>query len=200
MSNTTSATAPKDTAPKEGSTPPPDNIVYVERIGNVDYQLQEHQLDVFNEVTLWNDNPRLIPHLGEAAGVPDEAGLEKNLALTPGYTDSQADIRLRCVAALSKAATGIQPLMSEPPQASGDDAFERHSITTRPRPNARTCGHWFWHSATRCRTWATSCGTVMRPCACPRSRRWKRWHTCAANGFDKQTGWPALSKGAWSLK
>jgi len=68
------------------STPQPDSVVYVERIGNVAYQLQEQQLDVFNDVTLWNDNPRLIPHLGGETGALDEAGLEASLAQTPGYS------------------------------------------------------------------------------------------------------------------
>ncbi|EIP98946.1 hypothetical protein OpiT1DRAFT_03445 [Opitutaceae bacterium TAV1] len=65
--------------------PQPDSVIYVERIGNIEYQLQEHHLDVFGEITLWDSNPRLIPHLGDEVGAPDEPSLEASLVQTPGY-------------------------------------------------------------------------------------------------------------------
>lgn len=57
---------------------------YPERIGDREFQLVEAKLDVFDEVTLWSDNPRLIPYLpdGEIQG---EDQLEFYLQQTNGY-------------------------------------------------------------------------------------------------------------------
>ena len=62
----------------------PTPIVYLENIGGTKWELHETELDVFNEVTLWNDNPRLLPHL-PAGAFPDENALEAALTRTPGY-------------------------------------------------------------------------------------------------------------------
>src|SRR5437773_5434278 len=55
-----------------------------ERIGDTDYLLEEASLDVFDEVTLWPKNPRLLPYLAEHQ--PDnEEELETQFRRTRGY-------------------------------------------------------------------------------------------------------------------
>ncbi|HVU15517.1 MAG TPA: hypothetical protein VHD32_01220 [Candidatus Didemnitutus sp.] len=70
----------------------PQPVVWVERFGNTEYQLPEQQLDVFDDVTLWDSNPRLIPYLGGDAGVPGEAELQMNIAQTKGYNDLKKSV------------------------------------------------------------------------------------------------------------
>lgn len=62
----------------------PKAKVFRERIGDTEYELREEKLDVFDDVCLWNDNPRLLPHLAES-GVQSEEELENHLKQTPGY-------------------------------------------------------------------------------------------------------------------
>lgn len=61
----------------------PISDYYLERIGDQEYRFVAEELDVFNDVRLWNENPRLIPYLTE--GVQEEDELEATLKLTSGY-------------------------------------------------------------------------------------------------------------------
>ena len=63
----------------------PKAKIFRERIGNTEYELQEEKLDVFDDVALWDGNPRLLPYLAEATGVQSEAELENHLRQTKGY-------------------------------------------------------------------------------------------------------------------
>ena len=56
---------------------------YFERIGGQEYKLPADELDIFDDVRLWSDNPRLIPYLSE--GIPDEDKMESTLKGTNGY-------------------------------------------------------------------------------------------------------------------
>jgi hypothetical protein len=62
----------------------PDPIYFMERIGDTDYKLALEKLDVFDDVMLWEDNPRLIP-FADAAETLNEDELEAKLRQTPGY-------------------------------------------------------------------------------------------------------------------
>jgi hypothetical protein len=55
-----------------------------EKIGRQEYQLEEMKLDVFDEVNLWADNPRL-QDLVPAGKYPSEEDLEDYLRTSPGY-------------------------------------------------------------------------------------------------------------------
>ena len=82
------STEKKPTQAKAAATPQPENVVYVERIGDREYRLPEETFDIFDDVTLWSENPRLIPHLDDAIsthGAHDEASLEQFLAGSSGY-------------------------------------------------------------------------------------------------------------------
>lgn len=57
--------------------------VYIERIGDQEWELTETRLDVDREVALWNSNPRLQTTL--MSGVASEADLEAALRTTNGY-------------------------------------------------------------------------------------------------------------------
>jgi hypothetical protein len=74
-------------------TPPPDHKpapkIFFETIGDHEYQLEDKQLDVFNDVALWSSNPRLTPYLN---GAQSEAELEANLQRTPGYGNLKTNI------------------------------------------------------------------------------------------------------------
>lgn len=61
----------------------PKPRVFIERIGDKDWELFEKKLDVNNEVVLWSDNPRLQATL--PAGVASETELEARLRETSGY-------------------------------------------------------------------------------------------------------------------
>ena len=56
---------------------------YLEGIGGQEYKLPADELDVFDDVRLWSDNPRLIPYLSE--GIPDEDEVEAALKRINGY-------------------------------------------------------------------------------------------------------------------
>jgi hypothetical protein len=58
--------------------------VWIEKIGNTDWELHEAMLDVHEEVSLWPDNPRLQTWL-PMAGVSSEEELEAALQRTNGY-------------------------------------------------------------------------------------------------------------------
>lgn len=53
-----------------------------EKIGNREYELREEKLDVFDELTLWECNPRLLPLVN---GIESEFDLEDHLKQTGGY-------------------------------------------------------------------------------------------------------------------
>ena len=63
----------------------PQARVFIEKIGDTEYELLEATLDVFDDVTLWPDNPRLQPYVGETSGIATELELESFLQRTPGY-------------------------------------------------------------------------------------------------------------------
>jgi hypothetical protein len=62
----------------------PDPIYVMEKIGDTEYKLEVQYLDVFDNVTLWNDNPRLVP-FATANDLHNEEEIEANLRATPGY-------------------------------------------------------------------------------------------------------------------
>src|ERR1700733_5943673 len=74
------------------TTPKPRTLV--ERIGGKDWYLEERELDVLNEVTLWSGNPRLLPFLaGGAAAAASEEDLEAALQHTRGYDTLRKSIQ-----------------------------------------------------------------------------------------------------------
>lgn len=64
--------------------PKPRPRKYIEKIGGRDWELEEAELDVHGEVTLWDENPRLRTLL-PASGVKSEAQLEAALQTSRGY-------------------------------------------------------------------------------------------------------------------
>src|SRR2546425_1231464 len=70
------------------TTNPPEHTpkpkFFREKIGDTEHSLREDKLDVFDEVTLWNGNPRLQPYLTEG-NVVSEAQLEASVQKTKGY-------------------------------------------------------------------------------------------------------------------
>jgi hypothetical protein len=71
------------------TTPKPR--VYLEKIGDTSFELAEAQLDVLGEVTLWHENPRLMPDL-PVGGFASEEELEAALRLTRGYDNLRKSI------------------------------------------------------------------------------------------------------------
>lgn len=70
----------------------PQKKKYPERIGDTEYLLEEERLDIFDEIELWHDNPRVTPMAAEKR--PDTpAELESYLQRTPGYEGLKASIR-----------------------------------------------------------------------------------------------------------
>lgn len=64
----------------------PKAKVFRERIGEREYELREDKLDVFDEVRLWDGNPRLLAHLAADGGIaPSQEELENHLKGTKGY-------------------------------------------------------------------------------------------------------------------
>jgi len=57
---------------------------YPEKIGDREYMLEEARLDAFDDIALWNDNPRLQPFV-TPNGVNSDEQLEAFLEQTPGY-------------------------------------------------------------------------------------------------------------------
>src|SRR5580704_7158296 len=56
-----------------------------EKIGFTEFELREEKLDVFDEIVLWDGNPRLQPVLNIGAGASSESELEAELRRTGGY-------------------------------------------------------------------------------------------------------------------
>jgi hypothetical protein len=67
---------------KVDATPKPR--VHLEKIGGTEWELREDSLDVFDDVTLWPDNPRLLTFL-PSEGFASEEELEAALRQTRGY-------------------------------------------------------------------------------------------------------------------
>ena len=70
----------------------PTPKVWRERIGERELELEEARLDVFDEVRLWDENPRLTPHLG-GGGVHSDEELEAHLTESKGYDVLHKSIR-----------------------------------------------------------------------------------------------------------
>lgn len=67
-----------------GTTPKPKPRIYVEKIGDRDWDLEEVSFDVHEGVTLWSDNPRLQTEL-PVGDIHSEEDLEAALRGTSGY-------------------------------------------------------------------------------------------------------------------
>ena len=67
-----------------GKTPTPKPRIYVEKIGDREWELGEVDLDIYDGVTLWSDNPRLQTKLPDG-DIYSEADLEAALRDTNGY-------------------------------------------------------------------------------------------------------------------
>ena len=70
----------------------PKPKVFREKIGGTDHELIEADLDVFNEVRLWHDNPRLLPYMPPGKIHSDEE-IEAFLRQTSGYDGLLKSIR-----------------------------------------------------------------------------------------------------------
>lgn len=62
----------------------PKARIFHEKIGDTEYEVTEARLDVFNDVALWNKNPRLLPYITGAESF-SETELEAHLRETSGY-------------------------------------------------------------------------------------------------------------------
>jgi hypothetical protein len=62
----------------------PKPRIYIEKIGEREWELEEAELDISDEVTLWSDNPRLQTKL-PTSGITSEEELEAALQNTNGY-------------------------------------------------------------------------------------------------------------------
>lgn len=72
------------------TTPKPRTLV--ERIGGRDWYLEEQELDVFDHVVLWNENPRLLPYLADGGVAASEEDLESAVQRTRGYDNLRKSI------------------------------------------------------------------------------------------------------------
>ena len=70
----------------------PKPKTFRERIGDTWYDLVEAELDVFNDVTLWADNPRLLPFMAPGK-INSEDEIEAYLRRTPDYDGLLRSIR-----------------------------------------------------------------------------------------------------------
>jgi Lon protease-like protein len=68
---------------------PAPKMLY-QTIGEHEYELEDKQLDVFKDITLWHSNPRLFPYLTE--GLQSEDEIEASLQRTPGYGNLKTSI------------------------------------------------------------------------------------------------------------
>ena len=67
---------------------------YLDRIGEQEYRFPAKELDVFEDVTLWSENPRLIPYLSpdQSESIPDEDEMQTTLQRTNGYDSLKKSI------------------------------------------------------------------------------------------------------------
>jgi hypothetical protein len=73
----------------------PKPRTFIERIGNKEWHLEERELDVFDDVVLWNDNPRLIAipfQDGTDVASANELELEQALQRSRGYDNLRKSI------------------------------------------------------------------------------------------------------------
>lgn len=70
----------------------PEPKTFRERIGDTWYDLVEAELDVFNDVTLWHDNPRLLPYMPPGK-IHNEDEVESFLRQTSDYDGLLRSIR-----------------------------------------------------------------------------------------------------------
>jgi hypothetical protein len=70
-------------------TPAPK--VFFEKIGDTEYEIEDAKLDVFNDIVLWDQNPRLTPYISTSEIHSDE-DLETKLKDTPGYAGLRRSI------------------------------------------------------------------------------------------------------------
>jgi hypothetical protein len=71
----------------------PKPKVFREKIGHREYELREEKIDVFEELVLWPENPRLMPYLAQHGGAVDsEEQLENYLKTTGGYAGLEKSI------------------------------------------------------------------------------------------------------------
>ena len=79
-------------------------LKYPEIIGDQQYLLEHADLDVFTQVSLWNENPRIQVMQGITADIPTgemngtpvtESECEERLRISPGYDALKSDIRRR---------------------------------------------------------------------------------------------------------
>lgn len=74
-----------DIVPKSAkidTTPSPR--IHYEKIGDTEWPLPERILDVFDDVRLWPDNPRILPFI-QTQGIGSDEELQVALQRTPGY-------------------------------------------------------------------------------------------------------------------
>lgn len=82
----------KMTAPKLVVDDRPKAKVFREKVGAKEFELAEARLDVFEDVTLWDKNPRLQPFI-PGTGVESEEELEQHLTRTRGYAGLATSIK-----------------------------------------------------------------------------------------------------------
>lgn len=70
--------------PATAQTPKPKPRKFVEKIGSREWELEEVELDISNDLTLWSENPRLQNQL-PVSGVKSETELEAALQRSRGY-------------------------------------------------------------------------------------------------------------------
>ena len=70
----------------------PKPKIWREKIGERELELEEVRLEVFDEVKLWSQNPRLMPHLG-GVGVHSDDELEACVTQSKGYDVLHRSIR-----------------------------------------------------------------------------------------------------------
>jgi len=68
-----------------------------EKIGDKEYELREEKLDVFDDVRLWDGNPRLVPYLAASGTIETEEALEAYVRQTKGY-----DVLLKSIAEIGQ--------------------------------------------------------------------------------------------------
>src|SRR5439155_27076543 len=65
--------------------------VFFEKIGDTEYEIEDAKLDVFDDIVLWDQNPRLIPYISTSEIHSDE-DLETKLKDTHGYVGLKQSI------------------------------------------------------------------------------------------------------------
>lgn len=71
----------------------PQAKIFRERVGDKEWEFVEEKLDVFDEVILWDDNPRLLAYLPEGSGVASEEELENHLRQSKGFDSLHRSIQ-----------------------------------------------------------------------------------------------------------